>query len=55
VAVVGTFVYRVLALWLPIPASLALLSQLRRMGEERVPESAGKAELPREPGLRRSA
>ena len=54
-AVVGIFVYRVLALWLPMPASLALLPHVRRMGEERVPEAEGKAEPPEEPGLRRSA
>jgi hypothetical protein len=56
VAVVGIFVYRVLALWLPMPASLALLPEVRTMGEERLPDAAGKVrEEPREPGLRRSA
>jgi hypothetical protein len=55
VAVVGIFVYRVLALWLPLPASLALLPEVRNMGEERLPEAAGQAQEPREPGLRRSA
>lgn len=52
-AIVGIFVYRVLALWLPMPASLALLPELRRMGEERLPQVEGKAEPSREPGLRR--
>jgi hypothetical protein len=55
VAVVGIFTYRVLALWLPMPASLALLPAIRKMGEERVPGAEGKAEPPAEPGLRRSA
>ena len=54
-AVAGIFVYRVLAMWLPMPASLALLPTMRRMGEERMPEAEGKAEPPDEPGLRRSA
>lgn len=52
VAVVGIFAYRFLALWLPMPASLALLPEVRRMGRERVPQAAGKAEPPEEPGLR---
>jgi hypothetical protein len=55
VAVVGIFTYRVLALWLPMPACLALLPTLRKMGEQRMPEAEGKAEAPQEPGLRRSA
>jgi hypothetical protein len=55
VAVVGIFAYRVLALWLPMPASLALLPAMREMGEHEVPQAEGKAEPPDEPGLRRSA
>jgi hypothetical protein len=55
VAVVGVFVYRVLALCLPMPVSLAALPTLRRMGEHRVPHAEGIAEEPSEPGLRRSA
>jgi hypothetical protein len=55
VAVVGIFAYRVLALWLPMPASLALLPAMREMGEHEVPQAEGKAEPPGEPGLRRSA
>jgi hypothetical protein len=39
VAVVGVFAYRVLALCLPLPASLAVLPTLRRMGE---PSAAGR-------------
>lgn len=55
VAVVGIFAYRVLALWLPMPPSLALLPAMRKMGEHEVPQAEGKAEPPDEPGLRRSA
>jgi hypothetical protein len=55
VALVGIFTYRVLALWLPMPACLALLPTIRKMGEEQVPGAEGTAEPPREPGLRRSA
>lgn len=52
VAVVGIFAYRFLALWAPMPASLALLPQLREMGRERVPHAKGRAEPTGEPGLR---
>lgn len=52
VAVVGIFAYRALALWLPMPASLALLPAVRAMGRERIPGAEGKAEPPDEPGLR---
>jgi hypothetical protein len=55
VAVVGVFVYRVLALCLPMPVSLAALPVLRTMGEHRIPHAEGIAEEPGEPGLRRSA
>jgi hypothetical protein len=53
VAVVGIFTYRVLALWMPMPASLALLPAVRKMGQERLPEAEGKAEPTDGPGLRR--
>lgn len=53
VAVVGVFVYRVLALWLPMPVSLAALPTLRAMGERRIPHAEGLAKAPNEPGLRR--
>jgi hypothetical protein len=53
VAVVGVFAYRVLALWLPMPVSLAVLPILREMGEHKVPHAEGIAEEPSEPGLRR--
>ena len=36
VAVVGVFAYRILALLLPLPTSLAALPTLRRMGEHRL-------------------
>lgn len=55
VAVAGLFTYRVLALWLPMPACLTLLPALREMGEHRVPGTEGQPEPPQEPGLRRSA
>lgn len=55
VALAGIFVYRVLALWLPIPPSLALLPALRRMGEQQVAGAEDQAEPPDEPALRRGA
>ena len=55
VAIVGIFAYLVLALWLPMPASLALLPQLRELGRRRVPNAEGKTEPPPyEPGLRQT-
>lgn len=36
VAIVGVFVYRVAALWLPLPVSLAVLPTLRALAEQRV-------------------
>jgi hypothetical protein len=38
-----------------MPASLALLPQLREMGQKRLPHAEGKAEPPAEPGLRETA
>lgn len=55
VAIVGIFVYRVLALLLPMPVSLAALPTLRRMGHERLPSAEGTADPQGEPGLRRTA
>jgi hypothetical protein len=55
VAIVGIFVYRILALLLPMPVSLAALPTLRQMGHKRVPTAEGKADPQGEPGLRRSA
>jgi hypothetical protein len=47
VAVAGVFAYRVLALWLPMPAALAFLPTLRTMGEQQIsgapPRSPRKA------------
>jgi len=39
VAVVGIFVYRMLVLWLPMPATLALLPEVRRMARPSVRQS----------------
>jgi uncharacterized membrane protein YbhN (UPF0104 family) len=55
VAIVGIFVYRVLALLLPMPVSLAALPTLRRMGHEKLPTAEGKADPQGEPGLRSTA
>jgi hypothetical protein len=52
-AIVGVFAYRILALWLPMPASLAVLPTLREMGGHRAPPAEGVAEAPDEPALRR--
>jgi uncharacterized membrane protein YbhN (UPF0104 family) len=52
VAIVGVFAYRVLALLLPMPVSLAVLPTLRAMGDRpasRVPPTAGRSA---EPALR---
>jgi uncharacterized membrane protein YbhN (UPF0104 family) len=54
-AIAGVFAYRILALLLPMPVSLAALPTSRRMGEQRDPQAEGIAEPPDEPGLRRSA
>jgi uncharacterized membrane protein YbhN (UPF0104 family) len=51
-AIVGVFAYRILALWLPMPASLAELPTLREMGQS-LPGAEGVAEAPDEPALRR--
>jgi hypothetical protein len=53
VAVVGVFAYRVLALWLPMPVSRAVLPTLRTMGERQIPHAEGIAKAPNEPGLQR--
>lgn len=55
VAVVGIFAYRILALLLPLPASLAALPTLRRMGGPRMSEPEGSPSPPADTGLRRSA
>jgi hypothetical protein len=55
-AVAGLFAYRVLALWLPMPAALAALPTLRLMGERADGEAPGQPGPQGEPALeRRSA
>jgi hypothetical protein len=44
VAIVGVFTYRLAALWLPVPATLAVLKTLRSMGQLPDPESPPAAE-----------
>jgi uncharacterized membrane protein YbhN (UPF0104 family) len=51
-AVAGVFVYRVLALWLPMPFAIATLPTLRRIGEESAPSAGRGAESSGEPALR---
>jgi len=43
VAIVGVFCYRIAALWLPMPVSLAVLPTLRRMAERKAVQSADAA------------
>lgn len=43
VAIAGIFAYRVLAMWVPMPFSLASLPTLRAIGEEKVPGAEGTA------------
>lgn len=45
-AIVGVFAYRILALWLPVPAWLAVLPTLREMGGRRLASAEGVAEAP---------
>lgn len=54
VAVAGVFVYRVLALLLPMPVSLAALPTLREMAQ-RPASRAGGAEGVKEPALQPAA
>jgi hypothetical protein len=44
VAIAGTFAYRAMTLWLPMPFSLAALPALRRLGKQAVPDREGSAE-----------
>lgn len=44
VAIAGTFAYRAMTLWLPMPFSLAALPALRRIGEKAVPHGDGPGE-----------
>jgi hypothetical protein len=41
VAVAGTFAYRALTLWLPMPFALVSLAALRRLGKQALPSEAG--------------
>ena len=52
VAIVGVFAYRVLALLLPMPVSLAVLPTLRTMGERQTAHSPRTAGGSAEPALR---
>lgn len=52
VAIVGVFAYRVLALLLPMPVSLAVLPTLRTMGDQSAPHAPETARSPTEPALR---
>jgi hypothetical protein len=51
VAVAGIFAYRVLALLLPMPVSLAALPTLHAMGRRPTPRAAGAAESTNELAL----
>jgi hypothetical protein len=51
VAVVGIFAYRVLALLMPMPVSLAALPTLHAMGQRPESHAAGAAESTNEPAL----
>jgi hypothetical protein len=53
VAVVGVFASRTLATWLPMPASLALLPHVRRIGQLHVRNAEEAAETTEEPSLHR--
>jgi hypothetical protein len=52
VAVAGIFAYRVLALLLPMPVSLAALPTLHAMGQGPASHAAGVAANTKEPALR---
>ena len=54
VAIVGVFAYRILALCLPLPASLAVLPTLRNMGQHETARAQRIASKPSEPALRRA-
>jgi hypothetical protein len=51
VAAVGIFVYRTLVVWLPMPATLALLPEVRKIGQQRARHSEGTQETADEPSL----
>jgi hypothetical protein len=51
VAIVGVFTYRLLALWLPLPVSLAVIPTLQQMGRRPVARVTRAVRAPKEPGL----
>jgi hypothetical protein len=51
VAVVGVAAYRILAVWLPMPAAFALLPQVRKIGEQRARHTEGAQETSDKPSL----
>jgi hypothetical protein len=53
VAVVGVFAYRMLAMWLPMPASLALWPKVRNIGQQQARDAAATPETADEPSPRR--
>lgn len=53
VAVVGIIVYRVLAVWLPMPAALALRPEVRKIGQQRARSAEGTQEKADESSLNR--
>jgi uncharacterized membrane protein YbhN (UPF0104 family) len=55
VAIIGVFAYRVLALLLPMPVSLAALPTLRAMGDQPAPQAPQTAGDSAEPALRSRA
>jgi uncharacterized membrane protein YbhN (UPF0104 family) len=56
VAIVGVFVYRLAALWVPLPVSLAVLPTLRALAEQRVEQAGiGSGEEPGQSGEQEGA
>jgi hypothetical protein len=55
VAVVGIFAYRTLSVWLPMPASLALMPKMRSISQEGALHAEGTPETTGEPSQRRNA
>jgi hypothetical protein len=51
VAIVGVFTYRLLALWLPMPVSLAVIPTLQQMGRRPVARATRPVPVPKEAGL----
>jgi hypothetical protein len=53
VAVVAVVLYRTLAVWLPTPAALALLPEVRKIGQQRARQAEEKQETRDEPSVHR--